>query len=385
MAHEEETWMRPRWWWRWGRDMNRATKQACMKRTRVEKDVKRQTVGEKKGWSTERTSKRGNKRTDRVEVEEEKGAERKEETVGLRKQERLEKLKTGGTNWAAAWDVRRTAIYKISIWTTTPDSAVARWSAELTNAIGATNTENGRHQQIENERNRTVQTWDFECEWLDHRHSLESCLVWGCDTEVAFIEFWRCILKVSDQNLNVAIPTRQNPLNIFPNSDMQMPRLHEPTSWYDSFGSYRKLAVFVLYDQANMHNIRKMVEAEEKETILVSMMVTALTTALPVIRRLFGGRSTEEVCKLVYCGMLMLCDKGKTQGTKEYGVKYSPAFRVKNDKVDDDVKVKFLHWMTGGISENSAMVYWRSAIWQLKVILAFHFWVEEGASAKYDI
>ena len=92
-----------------------------------------------------------------------------------------------------------------------------------------------------------------------------------------------------------------------------------------------------------MHNIRKMVEAEEKETILVSMMVTALTTALPVIRRLFGGRSAEEVCKLVYCGMLMLCDKGKTQGTKEYGVKYSPAFRVKNDKVDDDVKVKFLH------------------------------------------
>lgn len=58
---------------------------------------------------------------------------------------------------------------------------------------------------------------------------------------------------------------------------------------------------------------------------------------------LFGGRSTEEVCKLVYCGMLMLCDKGKTQGTKEYGVKCSPAFRVKNDKVDDDVKVKFLH------------------------------------------
>lgn len=28
--------------------MNRATKQACMKRTRVEEDVKRQTVGEKK-------------------------------------------------------------------------------------------------------------------------------------------------------------------------------------------------------------------------------------------------------------------------------------------------------------------------------------------------
>lgn len=45
----------------------------------------------------------------------------------------------------------------------------------------------------------------------------------------------------------------------------------------------------------------------------------------------------------MYCGMLMLYDKGKTQGTKEYGVKYSPAFRVNNDKVDDDVKVKFLH------------------------------------------
>ena len=30
-----------------------------------------------------------------------------------------------------------------------------------------------------------------------------------------------------------------------------------------------------------------MVEAEEKETILVSMMVTAMTTALPVLRRLF--------------------------------------------------------------------------------------------------
>ena len=41
--------------------------------------------------------------------------------------------------------------------------------------------------------------------------------------------------------------------------------------------------------------------------------------------------------------MLMLYDKGKTQGTKEYGVKYSPTFRVKNDQVDDDVKVKFLH------------------------------------------
>ena len=37
----------------------------------------------------------------------------------------------------------------------------------------------------------------------------------GCDTEAAFIEFWHCILKVSDQKLNVAIPTRQNPLDIF--------------------------------------------------------------------------------------------------------------------------------------------------------------------------
>ena len=37
-----------------------------------------------------------------MEVEEEKGAERKEETVGLRKQERLEKLKKGGTVGAAA-------------------------------------------------------------------------------------------------------------------------------------------------------------------------------------------------------------------------------------------------------------------------------------------